>query len=228
LPGGGDVRRPPIVGEDVPPANPVPANPVPPNPVPPERVAPDGGYTYRPEDFPFGGYPGDQPVVGLPGPVAADEALPVASRWPSAPPASDEVRYPFGRPATMPSRLAAKVLDALIVGLPLGVVLVVLGGDDSPTSLNVMTIVITVATLIYEALFLAFRGATPGKRACGIAVVDERTGHRLSVGRAFLRAIVQGLSNYVFLAGAWSPLLDRPLLRGWHDKAAGDIVVSTR
>ncbi len=84
--------------------------------------------------------------------------------------------------------------------------------------------------LLYEAIFLARGGQTPGKMAFQIKVVDARGGS-LGAGQAFGRALVRAL----FGAAAFVPLaLDvLPALVGRegaavHDRAAGTRVVDWR
>ena len=57
-------------------------------------------------------------------------------------------------------------------------------------------------------------------------VVDERTGQRLSFGRALGREIVLMLSALVCLLGYFSLFFDSfGLNRGWHDKAVHSRVI---
>jgi uncharacterized RDD family membrane protein YckC len=89
------------------------------------------------------------------------------------------------------------------------------------------------SSLVYEWLMLAYKGATLGKMALGIKVVNQVTGQLLGFGSAFVRPLVPLAANVfcsllavlVYL----SPLFDRSgRLRGWHDKAADDVVIKVR
>jgi uncharacterized RDD family membrane protein YckC len=76
-------------------------------------------------------------------------------------------------------------------------------------------------------------GATLGKFALGIKVVNQNTGATIGLGRSFVRAVIPFLGGFFCYVGALlvylSPLFDRSgRLQGWHDKAAGDLVVSAR
>ncbi len=65
--------------------------------------------------------------------------------------------------------------------------------------------------------FVGFFGQTPGMRLLGIACVRVADGCRLGLGRAALRALLlQALVPAV--------IVDRDG-RGWHDRAAGSVVV---
>ncbi|MGO9157991.1 RDD family protein [Mycobacterium sp.] len=87
--------------------------------------------------------------------------------------------------------------------------------------------------LVYEWLMLAHWGATLGKMALGIKVVNQVTGQLLGFGSAFVRPLVP-LAASVFctllaLLVYLSPLFDKSgRLRGWHDKAADDVVIKVR
>lgn len=87
--------------------------------------------------------------------------------------------------------------------------------------------------LIYEFLFVAYRGATLGKMALGIKVVDQRTGGLIGQRRALVRQLIPFAGALVCFVGALlvyaSPLFDRSgRIQGWHDKAAHDLVVKMR
>ena len=85
--------------------------------------------------------------------------------------------------------------------------------------------------LLYEWLFIAYRGATIGKAALGIRVVDQRNGGLLGLGPAFIRQLIPTVGSLFFCFGALlvylSPLFDNSgRVQGWHDKAANDLVVA--
>lgn len=137
-------------------------------------------------------------------------------------------------------RLGARILDWLIVGIPFGVLGFVLGfyaePVPAPATSDAMPVIdgLSVALglaelvvrLIYHAAFVAFKGATPGKMACSIRVIDERTGGRLSFWRALGRELVLQLSGMLCLIGYFSLFFDSlGLKRGWHDRAVHSRVV---
>lgn len=87
--------------------------------------------------------------------------------------------------------------------------------------------------VFYEWLFIGLDGATPGKAAVQIKVVDEISGGTIGLGRAFVRhLIILGplLLPYLGLVVCFvvllSPLFDSSgRSQGWHDKIAKDLVV---
>ena len=135
-------------------------------------------------------------------------------------------------------RLGARILDWLIVGIPFGILGFGLGYIEEPTvaadgtvqvwtaASIVLQIAEVVVRVIYQAAFVAFKGATPGKMACGVKVVDESTGQRLSFGRALGRELVLMVSALPCLIGYFSLFFDSlGLKRGWHDKAVTSRVI---
>ncbi|MCW2525181.1 MAG: hypothetical protein JWM76_41 [Pseudonocardiales bacterium] len=210
-------------------------------------------HVYRPEDFPFGGYPGDQPPAPPSDRSSASPNYPPPNYPPpnNAPPNYPPPNYPppnyppygyqpapplpsafptasAGGPATMRDRFLAKIIDGLVIVLPFAILLAWAMSAENKGVQTPISLAAFVANLAYETYFIAYKGATIGKRIRGIRVVDELTGGRLSPGRALLRSFMQYFSNYVLLASWWSPFLDRPKLRGWHDKAAKDVVITDR
>ena len=187
----------------------------------PKQYPPNNsGHTYTPADFPYGGYPGD--VVRPAPPIFPSQGYPQPSGR-TLPPVRSS-----GQPASMGNRLVAKLIDGLIVSLPFGVLYVWATNAHNSTAETLISLAAAVVTFVYETYFISARGATIGKQMRGIAIVNEATGQRLTPGNAFRRSFIQYVSNYVILAGCWSPFLDRPRMRGWHDKAAGDVVINSR
>ncbi|MDR2323068.1 MAG: RDD family protein [Microbacterium sp.] len=71
-------------------------------------------------------------------------------------------------------------------------------------------------------------GGSVGMRVMKLRLVRADTGAPLGFGRALLRAIVFGLSAAI-VVGYFTPLFDGSgLFQGWHDKAAGAIVLDVR
>jgi uncharacterized RDD family membrane protein YckC len=69
-------------------------------------------------------------------------------------------------------------------------------------------------------------GATLGKRAIGIRVIDFDTGTPIGYARAFIRYIGRFVSAIVILLGYFWMLWDNEK-QCWHDKFASDVVVPT-
>jgi uncharacterized RDD family membrane protein YckC len=156
--------------------------------------------------------------------------------------------------ATIWQRLLARLIDSLIYGVFYAIFLVIVVALASSTSQTVtdnqghttsgpsglgplgylLALALALGSgLVYEWLMLAFKGATLGKMALGIKVVDQSTGQMLSFGSAFVRPLVP-LAASVFcsvlvLLVYVSAVFDRSgRLRGWHDKAADDVVIKVR
>jgi uncharacterized RDD family membrane protein YckC/Tfp pilus assembly major pilin PilA len=167
--------------------------------------------------------------LGLPPPAPrldpyAAPASPVSERA-----ASDAVVY-----AGFVRRLAALLLDRLILGVPLGVVFVLLVVAMMPTLRNgrqpgpllvlgFYALYFTVSALYHALQEASSAQATLGKRALGIKVTDD-AGRRLTFAHALGRwfaAALSYLTAYVgFLMAAFS---DRK--RALHDIVAGTLVV---
>lgn len=100
------------------------------------------------------------------------------------------------------------------------------------TFLGIMLLFFLV-TLLYEWLMIAFAGATLGKMALGLKVVKENTGQNPGLGGGFIRWIIPIVGAFLCYIGAvlvyLSPFFDNSgKLQGWHDRAAGTIVVKTK
>ena len=118
----------------------------------------------------------------------------------------------------------ALLLDALwIAPLILLLRLVSLAvGDWPPSALADLLVEVIVGLLVLT--FWAEGGATPGKRAMGVMIVDARTGGRPPLGRLVLRYVGYLLSALPLLLGFLWALWD-PRRQAWHDKLGGTVVV---
>ncbi|MDW8399424.1 MAG: RDD family protein [Acetobacteraceae bacterium] len=122
------------------------------------------------------------------------------------------------------TRAAALLLDALWI-VPLILLLravSLLSGHWPPSGLADLLVELIVALAVLT--FWAENGATPGKRAMGVMIVDAATGGRPPVGRLVLRYVGYLLSGLPLLLGFLWVLWD-PRRQGWHDKLAGTLVV---
>lgn len=150
----------------------------------------------------------------------------------------------------MGSRLAARLLDGLIIGIPAAILLVIAGINvahhttctTDPDSgfrscqtnggvgaLGLVYLLVFVGSLAYDVLFIGLTGATPGKRIMGARVQDATSGQPIGVGRAIVRALVLAATGAICFIGYFSPFFDNTKRnQGWQDKAANDFVVSTR
>jgi uncharacterized RDD family membrane protein YckC len=133
---------------------------------------------------------------------------------------------PFGPLAGWWRRVGATVVDGIIISLPVGIVLAVLGLSGYGLSA-----VDDIFIVIYQIILLgAPRGQTVGNMAVGTRVVDAVTGAPIGVSKAAARAIVELVLNVTVIGGIldvlW-PLWDQRN-QTLHDKAAGSLVVMIR
>jgi uncharacterized RDD family membrane protein YckC len=148
----------------------------------------------------------------------------------------------------MGARLAARLLDTalvLVALLPLHLLTGWLGLDQGPhydqasgqvveggSALlrTAFTAVAVAAVVGYEVVLTATQGATLGKRALRLRVVRRLDGSLPSWGRAAVRWLLPAAGLLACFVGGLvvyaSPLLDRSgFNRGWHDRAAGTVVI---
>jgi uncharacterized RDD family membrane protein YckC len=108
-------------------------------------------------------------------------------------------------------RVAAKIIDGLIIGVPLMIIFVIVMfffmGTGPSSRENVLPGIITPLLQIaflgvqmgYEIFFLGKYGATPGKMACSIKVVTA-DGGKIGYGRAtgrFFSYLLSGIICYI-------------------------------
>ena len=145
-------------------------------------------------------------------------------------------------------RFGARVIDLVIIFVillilllvGLGVAFGIMSGDSAATDEEgaafIVVLLITVAitlviTLLYEVTLIAVKGRTLGKMATGIKVVRADSGSVPGWGKSIGRWIIPGalgLIPYVevvlYLLVYVSLLWDKTH-QGWHDKAAGTVVI---
>ncbi len=152
-----------------------------------------------------------------------------------------------GEHAGLGVRGAAFLLNGLIVGVPVaianaalraslptefepcqvdgqrGVCEVLTGAGE--TAYWLVTVAVSIAVLVgYYGYFEGVQGATPGKRAMGLRVVDCIDGQPIGLRRAVGRELFKVISAAVLLLGFLWVLWDRER-RGWHDLAANSVVI---
>jgi uncharacterized RDD family membrane protein YckC len=149
----------------------------------------------------------------------------MTSPWAFEEPAVEPLRYEL---ASWGSRVGAFLLDLIILmvgGFAVGVV-VGFFSEGGTSAADVVLAVFYVVFLLYAPLMLAFNdGQTIGKKALGIAVINE-DGHPIGLGRALWREI---FSRWLLAITIIGGILD-PLWPLWDDqnRALHDIMARTR
>ncbi|AUA13472.1 RDD family protein [Streptomyces malaysiensis subsp. malaysiensis] len=134
-------------------------------------------------------------------------------------------------------RLIARIIDALLIGIPVGLVVTAIAGGydpiDGSARSTTVTLVYVLVYFLYEGLMLTRDGQTVGKKAMKIRVAMLENGQP-PVGQAgWVRAAVYALPEIVPCCGFFFWLVnvlwctwDRPYRQCLHDKAAKTLVVS--
>jgi uncharacterized RDD family membrane protein YckC len=143
-------------------------------------------------------------------------------------------------------RLVARIVDSIIIGIPLGVVFgvfVVLAGGIASTATNttdqnaqaavglgligvwlLIAILASIGTVVYFVYFWGTSGSTLGMRLFKLRIVDADTGAPIGIARAIVRylmSIVNSLACYI----GWIWVAFDPRKQGWHDKVANSVVI---
>lgn len=142
------------------------------------------------------------------------------------------------RLATIGQRFLARLLDALILALP--ILLLVLSTSDINQDEGIVNtplwaqLLSTVAAALYEVVLIRTSGQTIGKRALRIRVVRITDGRPPDWTASIMRYLLPILPAlvplpFVFLLSpvVYLVAMLHPLRQGWHDRAAGTIVVKT-
>lgn len=196
--------------------------------------------------------PNDQPHATAPQQVPPSSVAPTA--YPAVPSSAAPVAatppgYTAWTPtmgstqpvATMGVRFGARVIDVIISTvisyvLVFGILFAGLSTESGEGALAGLLGAMLAALLfgvLWEVLWVAKKGGTPGKLMLGIRIVDARTGELLSGGSSFVRFIIPAIGGVFFYIGALlvylSPLFDSSgRNQGWHDRAANDLVITTK
>jgi uncharacterized RDD family membrane protein YckC len=116
-------------------------------------------------------------------------------------------------------RAVALVIDWLIVVVILAPLVVVLG----PRTWDLLGLLAAAVAVIG---FWRYCGATPGKIAVGLKIVDAATGGPPPLGRLVLRFFAYFVSAFPLYLGFLWAAFDRRK-QGWHDKIARTIVINS-
>ncbi|MBH5335136.1 RDD family protein [Streptomyces pactum] len=250
-------------------AAPVPAGPAAPGPAVPGPAAgvpaqggpsgaPAQGWAQQVQQLarPGGDGPAVAPAPGAPaGPGAG--GLPPEGVIPWKPPVDNpflQAARAQGRPATLGRRLAARLIDSVLLAAVVGAaavplwtraedhidakieeakltgetVTVYLLDGTTGTYLGIVLGVLLVAGLLYEALPTAKWGRTLGKKLCGLRTLDIESHDTPTFGSALRRWLVYGVLGVLVIGVVnvvWC-LFDRPWRQCWHDKAAHTFVAT--
>ncbi|QJS11694.1 RDD family protein [Streptomyces argyrophyllae] len=209
-------------------------------PATPLTSGPGGGQTsWAQQVHRLAGGGNDQPVAPWKPPV--EDLFQAAAR-----------RQAAARPAGLGKRLAARLIDLVVIGavtaaaaVPLGVravdhvqrkidaarlsgheVTVWLVDGTTGTSLGIVLAVLLLAGVLYEVLPTARWGRTLGKKLCGLEVRDIEGHEPPAFGAALRRWLVFSVPGLlaVGIVGVLWCLFDRPWHQCWHDKAAHTFV----
>ncbi|GAA2241666.1 hypothetical protein GCM10010145_04650 [Streptomyces ruber] len=214
---------------------------------PPQPPQPGYGYQQAPQGQPGYGYP--QAPQGAPqqgyGYPQQGYGYPQQPGYPGG---------PGPRVASMGRRFGARVIDSLIIGVIYSVFAFAgIAGSLSTVSdcdpyaadyeacvndasgsfvsaFGAIFGVLAICSLLYEWLMVGLVGATLGKLAVGLRVVKADTGQKPGLGSSFIRYIIPIVGSFVCGIGQLivylSPFWDKSgRQQGWHDKAAGTMVV---
>ncbi|UQA95190.1 RDD family protein [Streptomyces halobius] len=218
----------------------------------PSSSSPSGGGTGGGGGGAPGGTPGGaQPPGGEPPPGGAPPPRYEGGPYGGSPYADNPYGGEYGAAdplAGMPPlanrgrRLVARIIDIIIIGVPVTLIMnVIVGGADytsgSPTETGKQATVSGVTMLVYlvyEGLMLTNRGQTVGKMAMKIRVGMLANGAVPAGQAGWIRAAVYTLPEIVPCCGPIFWLVnvlwctwDKPYQQCVHDKAAKTVVVST-
>ncbi|MEU3476652.1 RDD family protein [Streptomyces sp. NPDC033754] len=221
---------------------------------PPDGTPPSGT---PPPGPPPGGPPPGGPPPG--NPYGSPSGSPYDNMPPPPPPY--ESGYGGGYGGTDPlsgmpplaesgKRIVARIIDWVIVALPLAIIGIPFdiydratrdGNDfgDTVNSLNggsqlVFQLITIVAYVAYDTVMVAKNGQTLGKKLFKLRVAMLNDGSTPPMSQSLLRAVVLWLPALICCACLWPLLLlililvDKPYKQGLHDKAAKTVVVTAQ
>lgn len=132
--------------------------------------------------------------------------------------------------ASFKKRGAAFFIDELLLSL----LLIIALGDSFFEAKSVEEMIILTNTFVleymvvkvlYQTFFVTVYGATLGKIALKIRVIELATMQKPAIAAALNRAVVRVASEMLFYLGFVWGVMD-PLRQTWHDKTAKTLVVN--
>ena len=133
---------------------------------------------------------------------------------------SDAGNVRSGPRASFWLRLAAAIIDGVLLGV-IGSIITVIVGDVLGAAVNLL-----LGLAYYAYLEGSASGQTVGKRVMSIRVIDFNGAGPIGPGRALVRYIGRIVSAIPCGLGYWWMLWD-PEKQTWHDKFAATVVVPT-
>ena len=124
-------------------------------------------------------------------------------------------------------RALAFLIDWLIVVvMAMPVIVVAFGADYFSLDPMRRSWDLVIALIVGTAIVVFWRlyGATPGKIAVALRIVDAKTGKTPSTGRLVVRLLCYFVSALPLYLGFLWIAVDRRK-QGWHDKIAGTVVI---
>ena len=140
-------------------------------------------------------------------------------------------------------RLGARIIDTVIMGVVIFILLIAgiasaigfSGGEEESAAavgaFVAFAIVAVVIGVLYEVTMIATKGQTLGKMATRIKVVRADNGLEPGWGKAIGRWIIPAALGFIPFVGwilsllVYLSLLWDKVRQGWHDKAAGTLVI---
>ncbi len=132
------------------------------------------------------------------------------------------------------ARLAAVIIDGLIIGIPVLILWIVAfasGDDEASLGLLLAGLVILIVIFVIQMVLLGTRGQTIGKIAMKVRIVDAQTGDHPGWARlVLLRTIVNSILSGIFVVGNIYWIVDSLFIfradhRTIHDLYSGTRVV---
>jgi len=128
------------------------------------------------------------------------------------------------------SRVCALIIDTIfLLGLS-GIINLAMGlnffqNDPSPKVLY-SSLFSMIVSFIYCSIFQGMFYGTFGKKLMGLKLVDAKTLQQVSIGQAFGRYAMQFVSAICLGLGYFNVAINQKK-QGWHDKAAGTLVIKS-
>jgi uncharacterized RDD family membrane protein YckC len=120
-------------------------------------------------------------------------------------------------------RVAAALIDGILVGVVSGIVTAIAGGISDNAGVIAQLLLVVAAYAYYAGMESSAYQATVGKIALGIQVTDLN-GNRISFLRALGRNLAEILSALILLIG-YIMVAFTEKKQGLHDMIAGTLVV---